>query len=193
EPILKAIAAKAPSDGAPCVTYLGPGGAGHYVKMVHNGIEYGDMQLIAESYDILHRVLGLSDSELADTFTAWNKSELDSFLIEITAKIFRRKDDQGASGYLVDYVLDKAGQKGTGKWTTQNALDLGAPTHTMTSAVEGRIISSFKKERMAASEVLGGPSANGKYQGDKAKFIEAVRRALYCSKICSYAQGMALI
>jgi 6-phosphogluconate dehydrogenase len=193
EKILVAISAKAPRDGAPCVTYLGPGGAGHYVKMVHNGIEYGDMQLIAESYDILKRVLGLSNAELAEIFTEWNTGELNSFLIEITAKIFRRADEQGQPGELLDYVLDKAGQKGTGKWTTQNALDLGAPTHTMTSAVEARIISAYKDERMAASKVLGGPSATGTYKGDRTKFIESVRRALYCSKICSYAQGMALI
>ncbi|MFN8371480.1 MAG: NADP-dependent phosphogluconate dehydrogenase [Anaerolineae bacterium] len=192
KPILTAISAKAP-DGAPCVTYLGRGGAGHYVKMVHNGIEYGDMQLIAESYDILHRVLGLSNSELAEVFSEWNKGELDSFLIEITAQIFRKQDDQGQPSELVDYVLDKAGQKGTGKWTSQNALDLGAPTHTMTSAVEARIISAYKDERVAASQTLGGPSAAGSYSGDKKAFIEAVRRALYCSKICSYAQGMALI
>jgi 6-phosphogluconate dehydrogenase len=189
--ILTAISAKAP-DGAPCVTYLGRGGAGHYVKMVHNGIEYGDMQLIAESYDILHRVAGLSNAELAAVFNEWNAGELNSFLIEITAQIFRKQDDQGAGGELVDYVLDKAGQKGTGKWTTQNALDLGAPTHTMTSAVEARIISAYKDERMAASKVLSGPSVS-KFSGDKKAFIEAVRRALYCSKICSYAQGMALI
>jgi 6-phosphogluconate dehydrogenase len=193
EPILTAISAKAPSDGAPCVAYLGPGGAGHYVKMVHNGIEYGDMQLIAEAYDILKRVLGCSNAELEEIFTEWNKGELSSFLIEITATIFGKKDDQGQAGELIDYVVDAAGQKGTGKWTSQNALDLGAPIHTMAAAVEARIISAFKKERVIASTVLGGPSATGKYTGDKAKFIEAVRRALYCSKICSYAQGMALI
>ncbi|MEP7290010.1 MAG: NADP-dependent phosphogluconate dehydrogenase [Chloroflexota bacterium] len=189
--ILIAISAKAPSDGAPCVTYLGPGGAGHYVKMVHNGIEYGDMQLIAESYDILKRLGGLSNAELAETFEEWNKGELNSFLIEITGYIFRKQDDGGESGELVDYVLDAAGQKGTGKWTSQNALDLGAPIHTLTSAVESRIISAFKEEREAASKILGGPQAN--YQGDKKKLIEAVRRALYSSKICAYAQGMALI
>ncbi|MHB8626360.1 MAG: NADP-dependent phosphogluconate dehydrogenase [Aggregatilineales bacterium] len=191
--ILTAISAKAPSDGAPCVAYLGPGGAGHYVKMVHNGIEYGDMQLIAESYDILKRVLGLSNAELADVFTQWNTGELDSFLIEITSKIFRKVDEISNKGELLDYVLDKAGQKGTGKWTSQNALDLGAPIHTLTSAVESRIISSLKDQRMAASSQLGGPTATGTYKGDKAKFIESVRRALYCSKICAYAQGMALI
>ncbi len=191
--ILVAISAKAPSDGAPCVTYLGPGGAGHYVKMVHNGIEYGDMQLIAESYDILKRVLGLSNAELADVFTQWNTGELDSFLIEITAKIFGKADDLSGSGQLLDYVLDQAEQKGTGKWTSQNALDLGAPIHTLTSAVESRIISAIKDQRVAASSQLGGPSASGTYSGDKAKFVESVRRALYCSKICAYAQGMALI
>ena len=191
--ILTAISAKAPSDGAPCVAYLGPGGAGHYVKMVHNGIEYGDMQLIAESYDILKRVLGLSNAELADVFSEWNTGELDSFLIEITSKIFRKADEMGNKGELLDYVLDKAGQKGTGKWTSQNALDLGAPIHTLTSAVESRIISALKDQRMAASSQLGGPTATGTYTGDKKKFIESVRRALYCSKICAYAQGMALI
>src|SRR5579859_1223855 len=170
QPILTAISAKAPSDGAPCVTYLGPGGAGHYVKMVHNGIEYGDMQLIAESYDILHRVLGLNNAELAETFDQWNKSELNSFLIEITAMVFRKEDDQGASGNLLDYVLDKAEQKGTGKWTSQNALDVGAPIHTLTSAVESRIISSFKTEREAAAKVLGGPTVTGAYTGDRKKF-----------------------
>jgi 6-phosphogluconate dehydrogenase len=193
EPILKSIAAKAPGDGAPCVTHLGLGGAGHYVKMVHNGIEYGDMQLIAESYDILKRVLGLSNTELAAVFAEWNAGELSSFLIEITAQIFRKADDQGQPGQLVDYVVDAAGQKGTGKWTSQNSLDVGAPTHTITSAVEARIISSFKNERMSAHNTLGGPTASGTYQGDKKQFIESVRRALYCSKICSYAQGMALI
>lgn len=193
EPILQAIAAKAPQDGSPCVTYLGPGGAGHYVKMVHNGIEYGDMQLIAESYDILKRVAGLSNAELAAVFTEWNKGDLNSFLIEITAQIFNKRDDQGVDGDLIDVVLDKAGQKGTGKWTTQNALDLGAPTHTMTSAVEARIISSFKDERVKASAALQGPTGTITYSGSREAFIEAVRRALYSSKICSYAQGMAMI
>src|SRR5258708_36042594 len=164
ENILTPISAKAPSDGAPCVTYLGPGGAGHYVKMVHNGIEYGDMQLIAERYDILRAALGLSNAELADTFAEWNKGELNSFLIEITSLIFRKKDDQGQPGELIDYVLDAAQQKGTGKWTSQNALDLGAPIHTMTSAVESRIISAYKQERVAASKVLGGPKVTGRFQ-----------------------------
>jgi 6-phosphogluconate dehydrogenase len=192
EPLLTAIAAKAPSDGAPCVTYLGRGGAGHYVKMVHNGIEYGDMQLIAESYDILKRVVGLRNAELAEVFAAWNQGELDSFLIEITAQIFRRADDHGQAGELVDYILDSAGQKGTGKWTSQNALDLGVPTHTLTAAVEARIISAFKAERVAASQLLGAPAPYA-FSGERAAFIEAVRRALYCSKVAAYAQGMALL
>jgi 6-phosphogluconate dehydrogenase len=161
--------------------------------MIHNGIEYGDMQLIAESYDILKNVLGLSNAELADNFSQWNLGELGSFLIEITAQIFRKQDDLDTAGSLIDYVLDKAGQKGTGKWTIQNALDLGAPTHTITSAVEARIISASRDERIEASKILSGPSAVNTFSGDKAQFIEAVRRALYCSKICSYAQGMALI
>jgi 6-phosphogluconate dehydrogenase len=151
------------------------------------------MQLIAESYDILKRVLGLSNTELAAVFAEWNAGELSSFLIEITAQIFRKADDQGQPGQLVDYVVDAAGQKGTGKWTSQNSLDVGAPTHTLTAAVEARIISSFKNERMSAHNTLGGPTVSGAYQGDKKQFIESVRRALYCSKICSYAQGMALI
>jgi 6-phosphogluconate dehydrogenase len=193
EDILTAISAKAPQDNMPCVSYLGPGGAGHYVKMIHNGIEYGDMQLIAESYDILKHVLGLSNAELAEIFNQWNSGELGSFLIEITAQIFRKQDDLDTAGYLIDYVLDKAGQKGTGKWTIQSALDLGAPTHTITSAVEARIISAGRDERIEASKILTGPSSVSTFSGDKAQFIEAVRRALYCSKICSYAQGMALI
>src|SRR5687767_3238319 len=141
-PIFRAIAAKA-DDGEPCVVYLGPRGAGHYVKMVHNGIEYGDMQLIAEAYDILQGALGLGAAELAEIFEEWNQGELDSFLIEITATIFRRMDDESGLP-LVDVVLDKAAQKGTGKWTSQDALDLGAPIPTINSAVVGRIISSLK-------------------------------------------------
>lgn len=194
EPIVTAIAARAPSDGVPCVTYLGPGGAGHYVKMVHNGIEYGDMQLIAESYDILKRVGGLTNQELAETFHEWNQGELSSFLIEISAKIFEKEDDKGGEGDLVDHVKDAAGQKGTGKWTSQNALDLGVAIHTLTSAVESRIISSFKDERVAASTILGGPQPTVNSSLDeKRALIERVRRALYCSKIAAYAQGMSLI
>lgn len=189
ESMLTAIAAK--SDSGPCVTHVGPGAAGHYVKMVHNGIEYGDMQLIAEAYDILQGALGLQPAELADIFGEWNQGELDSFLIEITEKIFRRIDEETGQP-LVNLVLDKAAQKGTGKWTSQDALDLGAPIPTINSAVVGRILSSFKEERVAASKVLPA-HAKTSYEGDKRELIDAVRQALYASKISAYAQGMALL
>jgi 6-phosphogluconate dehydrogenase len=188
-PIFRAIAAKA-EDGEPCVDYMGPRGAGHYVKMVHNGIEYGDMQLIAEVYDVLHRGAGMEAKELAALFAEWNKGDLRSYLIEITAEILLRMDgDTGKP--LVDVILDEAQQKGTGKWASQNAFDIGAAIHTINAAVESRIISAFKAERVAASKVLKGPSA--KYTGDRAKLIEAARQGLYASKVCSYAQGMALL
>ncbi len=190
-PMLRSISAKAEEDGEPCVSYIGRGGAGHYVKMVHNGIEYGDMQLIAEAYDILQQVLGLSPGELADVFDEWNEGELDSFLIEITSKIFRRIDDESGSA-LVDVVLDKAQQKGTGKWTSQNAMDVGAPIPTINSAVTGRIISSLKDERVAASAQLPGPETKA-YEGSRQELIDATRDALYASKISAYAQGMALL
>lgn len=189
--ILESIAAKAPDDGKPCVSYLGPRGAGHYVKMVHNGIEYGDMQLIAESYDILQRALRLQPAELADTFDEWNQGELDSFLMEITATIFRRIDSETGEP-LVNMVLDKAAQKGTGKWTSQDAFDIGAPIPTINSAVVGRILSSLKSERVAASKVLTS-GTDASYTGDKEELIDAVRQALYASKISAYAQGMALL
>ncbi|MFO7633398.1 MAG: NADP-dependent phosphogluconate dehydrogenase [Caldilinea sp.] len=188
--ILSAIAAKAPEDGKPCVAYMGPRSAGHYVKMVHNGIEYGDMQLIAEAYDILHRALGLQASELADIFDEWNKGELDSYLIAITAQIFRKIDEVTGKA-LVDLVLDAAGQKGTGKWTSQDSFDIGAPTPTINSAVTERIISSMKAERVAASQVLPGPET--RYTGERDTLIDAVRQALYASKISAYAQGMAML
>ncbi|HRV90811.1 MAG TPA: NADP-dependent phosphogluconate dehydrogenase [Anaerolineae bacterium] len=190
EPLVIAISAKAPADGAPCVTYIGPGGAGHYVKMVHNGIEYGDMQLIAESYAILKAALDPSPEEFHQIFSAWNETELSSFLIEITSHIFT-KIDEDTGRPLVDMILDKAGQKGTGKWTSQNALDIGSAIPTITSAVDGRIISSIKEERVAASKILSGPQT--RYDGDRQQLINAVRSALYASKICSYAQGMALL
>lgn len=190
EPLVKAISAKAPADGAPCVTYIGPGGAGHYVKMVHNGIEYGDMQLIAESYHLLKAALNPSAQEFHQIFSEWNRGELSSFLIEITANIFTKTDDDTGQP-LVDVILDKAGQKGTGKWTSQNALDIGSAIPTITAAVDGRIISSIKDERVAASKILSGPASQ--YQGDRQKLIDSVRAALYASKICSYAQGMALL
>ncbi|MGJ0578154.1 NADP-dependent phosphogluconate dehydrogenase [Xenorhabdus bovienii] len=183
-PILKEIAAKV--DGEPCVTYIGADGAGHYVKMVHNGIEYGDMQLIAEAYSLLKHSLNLSNQELADVFSDWNQGELSSYLIEITADIFRKKDEEGK--YLVDVILDEAANKGTGKWTSQSSLDLGVPVTLITESVFARYISSLKDQRVAASKVLSGPEAQP-FNGDKAEFIEKVRRALYLGKIVSYAQG----
>jgi len=188
-PILRAIAARA-DDGQACVEYLGPRGAGHYVKMVHNGIEYADMQLIAEAYDLLHRGLGLPADELHDIFKEWNGRELKSYLVEITADIFAKKDELTARP-LVDVILDEAQQKGTGKWASQNALDLGAPIPTIDSAVESRILSALKEERVIASECLPGPMCP--YAGDKEKMIRAIECALYASKLTSYAQGMALL
>ncbi|MDF3093616.1 NADP-dependent phosphogluconate dehydrogenase [Burkholderia semiarida] len=189
EPILKQIAAKAPSDGEPCVAYMGSDGAGHYVKMVHNGIEYGDMQLIAESYSVLKDVAGLTNDELGAVYTEWNQGELDSYLIEITSKIFGKKDEETGK-HLVDVILDRAAQKGTGKWTSQNALDLGVPLPLITESVFARVLSSLKTERVAASKILSGPAA-APFDGDRAAFVEAVRRALYLSKVISYAQGFA--
>lgn len=189
EPIFTKIAAQV--DGTPCCTFIGTGGAGHYVKMVHNGIEYADMQLIAEAYDLLKSGLGLSNDELHDVFTQWNKGDLDSFLIEITAEIFARKDDQG-DGYLVDKVLDKAAQKGTGKWTVQSALDLGTPITGITEAVFARTLSAFKDQRVQASKVLPGPT-NERVSIDREQFIGDVKNALYASKIVAYAQGFEQI
>ena len=187
-PILTQIAARAP-DGTPCVAYMGADGAGHYVKMVHNGIEYGDMQLIAESYAVLRQVLGLSNAELAKVYGEWNAGELDSYLIEITAKIFAKKDPQTGKD-LLDVILDRAAQKGTGKWTSQSALDLGVPLPLITESVFARVLSALKDERVAASTQLHGPAATP-FAGDREAFIESVRRALYLSKIVSYAQGFA--
>ena len=189
EPILTKIAAQV-DDGA-CVTYIGLGGAGHYVKMVHNGIEYGDMQLIAEAYDLLKSVVGLNNDELYKVFTEWNATdELNSYLIEITADIFKRIDpDTGLP--IVELILDAAGQKGTGRWTVVDSLEQGIAIPTIIAAITARIMSSFKTERMEASQVLTGPSAQ--FTGDKKAFIAMVRDALYCSKMCSYAQGMALL
>ncbi|MBI0104533.1 NADP-dependent phosphogluconate dehydrogenase [Gilliamella sp. W8145] len=185
-PILEKIAAKA--NGEPCVAYIGPDGAGHYVKMAHNGIEYGDMQLIAESYSVLKHVGGLTNDELSDVFSDWNKGELDSYLTEITADIFKYKDENG--DYLVDKILDAAGNKGTGKWTSQSALDLGEPLSLITESVFARYISAIKDQRVAASKVLKGPSKEV-FIGDKQVLIEKVRKALYMGKIISYAQGFA--
>ncbi|WP_313619071.1 NADP-dependent phosphogluconate dehydrogenase [Pantoea septica] len=186
-PILDKIAARA-EDGEACVTYIGPDGAGHYVKMVHNGIEYGDMQLIAEAYALLKGALGLSNEELAKTFTEWNNGELSSYLIDITKDIFTKKDEEG--NYLVDVILDEAANKGTGKWTSQSSLDLGEPLSLITESVFARYLSSLKTQRVAASKVLSGPQAQA-FTGDKAEFVEKVRRALYLGKIVSYAQGFS--
>lgn len=188
--VLEEISAKAPEDKAPCVTYIGPDGAGHYVKMVHNGIEYGDMQLIAESYDVMKHLLNLSSSEMAEIFKQWNQGELDSYLIEITADILSRPDDEGQTGSIVDYILDAAGNKGTGKWTSQSSLDLGVPLPLITESVFARYISTYKQERVHASKVLSAPATHP-YGGDKAELIEKIRQALYFSKIMSYAQGFA--
>jgi 6-phosphogluconate dehydrogenase len=200
KPIFQAIAAKVgPNNDIPCCEWVGPRGAGHYVKMVHNGIEYGDMQLICEAYHLLRDVGGLSNDELYDVFAEWNRGELQSYLIEITRDIFSAKDDQpDGSGYLVDKILDMAGAKGTGKWMSQLALDLGVPSTLVTTAVYARSLSSIKDARVRASKVLKGPRAGDsplldgpvkQLVADKQAFIEAVRLALYASKICSYAQG----
>lgn len=207
KPIWEAIAAKVdPETGKPiegaepgkpveggfsCTAYIGPDGAGHYVKMVHNGIEYGDMQMICEAYDLMQNVLGLTPSEMGDIFAEWNQGELDSFLIEITADILKQTDPVTGKPF-VDIVLDTAGQKGTGKWTSVNALDMGTPAPTVAEAVFARCLSAVKDERVAAEKILKGPDAPG-YTGDKAEMVEAIRQALYASKICSYAQGFQLM
>ena len=207
EPIWKAIAAKvAPETGKPlegaepgkpveggfsCTAYIGPDGAGHYVKMVHNGIEYGDMQMICEAYDLMQNVLGLTPAEMGEIFAEWNKGDLDSFLIEITADILKQVDPVTGKPF-VDIVLDTAGQKGTGKWTSVNALDMGTPAPTVAEAVFARCLSAVKDERVAAEKILKGPDAPA-YTGDKVEMVEAIREALYASKICSYAQGFQLM
>jgi 6-phosphogluconate dehydrogenase len=188
KPVLEAIAAK--SDSGPCVTYVGPDGAGHFVKMVHNGIEYGDMQLIAEAYDLMRKALGLSSKEIAAVFTEWNRGPLESFLIEITSQILAVVDPKSGKP-LVDEILDKAGQKGTGKWTAQVALDLGVPVPTMAAALDARLLSDMKDLRVKASQKLTGPGA--KFSGQNKELIGAIHDALYAAKICSYTQGMSLI
>jgi 6-phosphogluconate dehydrogenase len=187
--IFQSISAKV-EDGTPCCDWVGEDGAGHYVKMVHNGIEYGDMQLICEAYQVLEQGLGLSAEELGAVFADWNKGELDSFLIEITAEIFTKKDEDGKP--MVDKILDTAGQKGTGKWTGISALDLGMPVTLIGEAVFARCLSAIKDERVAASKILKGPGAASKV-ADRKAFIEDVRRALYCSKMISYGQGYMLL
>jgi 6-phosphogluconate dehydrogenase len=187
--IFQGIAAKV-EDGTPCCDWVGEDGAGHFVKMVHNGIEYGDMQLICEAYDLLQRGLGLTADELHTVFADWNKGELDSYLIEISSQIFAKKDEDGSP--LVDKILDTAGQKGTGKWTVISALDTGQPVTLIGESVFARCLSALKEERVEASKILRGPKAKAN-AGDRTKFIEDVRRALYCSKIISYAQGYMLL
>jgi 6-phosphogluconate dehydrogenase len=187
--IFQSIAAKV-GDGTPCCDWVGEGGAGHYVKMVHNGIEYGDMQLICEAYQLLKDSLGLTADELAEIFTEWNKGELDSYLIEISSQIFAKKDEDGQP--MVDKILDTAGQKGTGKWTAISALDLGMPLTLIGESVFARCLSALKDERVQASKVLAGP-AKSHTVAEKKEFIEDVRRALYCSKMVSYAQGYMLL
>lgn len=189
KPMLESISAKA-EDGSPCVAWMGKGGAGHYVKMVHNGIEYGDMQLIAEVYDLLHRGAGISNSELAEIFGKWNDGDLKSYLIEITSKILWRLDEETGES-LVDLILDEAAQKGTGRWTSQNSLDIGALVPTIYAAVEMRLMSRLKAERVKASQMLGGEMQ--KFSGDKEQLINLAEKALYVSKITSYAQGFALL
>jgi len=189
EPIFTRIAAHV--DGEPCCTYIGDNGAGHYVKMVHNGIEYGDMQLICEAYYLMANAMGMGAEELHEVFARWNEGDLDSYLIQITADIFSKKDpDTGKP--LVDVILDRAGQKGTGKWTSQSALDLGVPAATIAEAVFARCMSAIKEERVAASKQLKGPRTR-RITANKQEFIEAIRQALYASKICSYAQGFSLM
>ncbi|HZE57015.1 MAG TPA: NADP-dependent phosphogluconate dehydrogenase [Chthoniobacterales bacterium] len=188
-PLFRKIAAQV--DGEPCCRYMGPDGAGHYVKMVHNGIEYGDMQLICEAYAIMNGVLGLDANELAEIFTEWNKGDLDSYLIEITSKIFRKIDPETGKP-LVDVILDKAGQKGTGLWTLQSAIAISVVISTINAAVEARVISSRKDDRVASSKILPQPNSK-EFKGDRKQLIEAVRQALYASKIISYAQGMELL
>jgi 6-phosphogluconate dehydrogenase len=189
KPILESISAKA-EDGSPCVAWMGKGGAGHYVKMVHNGIEYGDMQLIAEVYDLLHRGAGISNGELAEIFADWNEYDLKSYLVEITSKILWRLDEETGKP-LVDLILDEAAQKGTGRWTSQNSLEVGALVPTIYAAVEMRLMSSLKAERVKASQLLGGVAQ--KFTGDKERLINITEKALYASKVTSYAQGFALL
>ena len=188
-PILTKIAAKAPEDGEPCVAYIGPNGAGHYVKMVHNGIEYGDEELIDESYNILRNVAGLSVPQLADIFADWNEGELNSYLIEITADILTRKDNLGTDNPIVDMILDRGANKGTGKWSSQDALEIGVDQSVITESVYARFISMIKEERVKASKIL--PAPKGEIEFNPDEIVEKVREALYFGKIMSYAQGFA--
>ena len=189
KPIFQSICAKV-EDGTPCCDWVGEGGAGHFVKMVHNGIEYGDIQLICECYQIMKDILGMSNEEMHTTFAEWNKGDLDSYLIEITRDILAKKDEDGK--YVLDYILDTAGQKGTGKWTAISALDEGVPLTLIGESVFARCLSAQKDERVAASKILSGPEP-AVFDGDKAEMLENLRKALFASKIVSYAQGYALM
>jgi 6-phosphogluconate dehydrogenase len=189
-PLTGAAPGKPIKGGVPCATYIGPDGAGHYVKMVHNGIEYGDMQMICEAYDLMRNILGMHAAEIGRVFAKWNKGALDSFLMEISADILQQADPVTGKAF-VDVVLDTAGQKGTGKWTSVNALDMGVPAPTVAEAVFSRCLSAVKEERVHASRILKGPRV--KFTGNKTQFLNAIRDALYCSKICSYAQGFQLM
>ncbi|WP_100640837.1 NADP-dependent phosphogluconate dehydrogenase [Alteromonas facilis] len=208
EPVFKSIAAKVDpktgkplesnipgqpvTEGEPCATYIGPVGAGHYVKMVHNGIEYADMQLICEAYHIMRLALGMTPSQIADVFREWNEGELNSYLIEISAEVLDQMDEETDTP-LVDVILDRAGQKGTGLWTAVSALEVGSPAQTIAQAVFARSLSSLKKERVAASKCLAGPALPEYSEAQKAEIIAALKHALYCSKICAYAQGFQLM
>ena len=189
KPIFQGICAKV-ADGSPCCDWVGEGGAGHFVKMVHNGIEYGDIQLICECYQIMKDILGMTNEEMHETFAEWNKGDLDSYLIEITRDILAKKDDEGR--YVLDYILDTAGQKGTGKWTAVSALDQGVPLTLIGESVFARCLSAQKEERVAASGILQGPRP-AKFAGDRTAFLEDLRKALFAAKVVSYAQGYALM
>ncbi|MFC1489578.1 decarboxylating NADP(+)-dependent phosphogluconate dehydrogenase [Candidatus Latescibacterota bacterium] len=189
ESIFKAIAAKV-DDGTPCCEWIGDGGAGHFVKMVHNGIEYGDMQMVCEAYFLMKNILGLTPDEMHTVFNDWNAGELESYLIEITGSIMAKTDPETGKP-MIDVILDTAGQKGTGKWTSQASLDLGVPAQTIAEAVFARAMSAMKEERICASKILSGPEIS--FDGDRDEFIEMIRKALYASKICSYAQGFQLM
>ncbi|MDH3629425.1 MAG: decarboxylating NADP(+)-dependent phosphogluconate dehydrogenase, partial [Acidobacteriota bacterium] len=190
-PIEGALPGKPVRGGEPCTTYIGSGGAGHYVKMVHNGIEYGDMQLICEAYFLLSELLGLRPPDVAEIFTKWNRGDLDSFLMEISAEILGQRDPDHPRRWIVDAIRDTAGQKGTGRWTSINALDLGVPAATIAEAVFARTLSARQEERGVASKKLRGPRK--KYAASEKQLIDSVRDALYCSKVCSYAQGFSLM
>ncbi|HXH82792.1 MAG TPA: NADP-dependent phosphogluconate dehydrogenase [Candidatus Tectomicrobia bacterium] len=192
KPIETYAPGKPVTGGVPCTAYIGPNGSGHYVKMVHNGIEYIDMQLICEAYTLMQNLLGMSAPELGKVFARWNEGDLDSYLIQITADILQQKDPVHEDGYLVDYVLDAAGQKGTGKWTSVNALDMGVPASSIAEAVFARCLSALKEERVEASRHLSAPEAEP-HTGGRDELIDAIRDALYCSKICAYAQGFQLM